>query len=381
MKSRRRKSKTQPTPQAAECLESRQLLTGNLEVELVGGQLNIQEPQERPDRSEVEIQNTGNNLLLVWGKNGTTINGRDYQYFSTSDVDRIFADLGSGNDTLRVNTDPNSRPLLIDSLTIDMGSDGPQGSDEDVVEINNVLAGELSIATEGLHADDDYVKLTRVNIFEDLTITTGDEDDRVEIDEESRVGDLTIDTDASHNPLDSGNDVVILDGLVASGDILVRTTGDNPDVDNDFVQIDNLTSEANLEVELGPGLDQLYASGINLAGDMDVDGGIGNEFIDADDLTIGGNLFMRTSFGDDHVELENAKVDGWLMIETGHDEDTVEVRRSSGWLVYIHTGERDDDVTLDRVFAYYLNVDGGDGDDDLTVNRAIGAKRSSIRSF
>ena len=273
---RRRRVVWSPVPAAVERLEDRTLLSGNVLVELVGG--NVVITGDAQDNS-VAISIVNGNVRLH-GLSGTQINGSADPFIlvpngSTLNAD-VVAHLGAGSDTLIIS------PGITFGGRVHL--DGGAG-DDDIGLDSAALAGRLTIRTgEG----DDGVNLVNLTAQDGVRVQNESGDLLVNVDGGSVAGEFSIhsgvgDADivldsvavehaAIIKTLRGTTNVAIIDGDF--GDQLSILTG----AGNDFVFIDPTTVDSTARVSLGTGVDSLVMEGTNqLRGATVVYGGDGGD--------------------------------------------------------------------------------------------------------
>lgn len=377
-----------PRSQAVECLETRQLLTGNVTTEIINGAFYVAEEAGRDEDNKVEIKyfgpgQPGGQGLLVNGLDGTLIDGQSSRFYSLQEfqsVDRMFVDLGSGDDDLNLSSYANGLQLALSAIEVDLGSDGPTGSDNDSVTIERVTANFLSVETAGVHSDLDRVEISQVNVHEQMSVTTGDMADVVTI-EDSDVGELTVDTDGGLSDRDSGADEVTLREVRASGDIRISVEGDDADDDRDTVNLSALQTDQGLSVLLGGDANLLVAAEIDVEGRLSIIGGDQQERLRLSGVQVGDRTDIQTFGGADDVRIQQSRMDHWLVMKTGDGEDVVVLDRLRAWGLAVDTGENNDEVWVGNTAAYYGTIDGGDGANILSGGRLIWLFRGGVRNF
>ena len=259
-----------------EVLESRQLLA--VLVSIVDGDLVVTGNGQADQVAIVQAQQNGQPIAgryFVAGQNGTLVNGQANGQFFPNVTRDILVNLNGNNDRLTVGNGVDGAFLAPRDLQITMG-DGA-----DVVNINRVsVRDDLGIIT-GNGSDSISVRATIGALsgvdggFNDLFINTGEQSDRVLVQNSFVRSNLTVAT---------GNDTFgdIVDILFANvGDDTSITTGGG----SDTVRISDVGFNDNLAINSGDGLDTVRLTRVS------VDELFGNLGAGAD------RLELRDSFG------------------------------------------------------------------------------------
>ena len=276
-KSRRQRlrSRRHNTLAAAQALEVRSLLAGNvLAAVSADGDLTLT-GDDQANAVDVTIEN-GN--VVVRGRDNTTINGAadDFVAFqnSTSIADDFFARLGNGDDELFVQDVTISGRASVhahagnDSIGFDSTSVGQSlgilgGRGADVVNLEDVQVGRDFVLYAG--RDNNTVRVANSTITRDVWMFSGRHDDSIVLDTVTVGDDLRVFTGAGADDLviqDStirhrlravtgrGNDFVMMDGTAVSSRAVVHTNGGT-----DQVVVEDSSSFKRLIVRTGTGSD------------------------------------------------------------------------------------------------------------------------------
>lgn len=394
MKTRNRRSKAPVATQAAECLETRKMLTADITAEVVNGQLNIVEEGLQDADADVQVRffDYAGGVQVI-GSNGTTINGAPSAFFminyraspqqQADAFNSISIDLGSGDDLLQIDSYDGTK-MILSRLNIDVGSDSASGSDDDVVVVSDVDTPNLTVLTAGVHSDVDTVEIRDSFAHELLTVMTGDMDDVVTI-SEVEAGQVFVDTDGGLSPRDSGNDDVFITGLTARGSVTINGGSGDPtaDDDQDSVNIRNLEALDNLFIDLGnDDLDNITGVNLKVENDLTIEGGEGVDVIDLEGLSVGRNAFINTYGGNDWIRISEARIGNWLIAETGDLEDTVILDSLWAYGINVFTGDHDDVVDVNDVGATYGAIRGNDGNNTLIRRgRVVWLRQGGFKGF
>ena len=312
-----------PAPRrfSLESLEARQLMAGNVDFNLTGGNLFITGDNAA---NGLQIRQVGTNqFALIGTKNGgnTTVQGAGFKVVSGV-TGNVIINMNGGNDLLHIEdgegtfaTQPGlpttfQLPKFAKNLQVNLGA-GVDSLTTDGMTVEGRMILDTGFGTEVDSVRMEDLRVEAKGTFGlALEIDTQGGNDTVEIIDSILKGLVDIDTGAE-------DDVVKITGtfVVAEGDVVIRTqNGDdlvdlldvnfNEDVTidtgfgDDKVQIRDLVGTKDLSILLGGGDDLLRLLAVN-AEDADIDGGF-NEF-DAliDD---GGNVFGVADI--DNFELE-----------------------------------------------------------------------------
>jgi hypothetical protein len=216
--------------------EKREVMAGNVQAGIWGGELVIQGDN---NSNQVEVSEYMNGFYEVKGSNGTTINGGTAAYLYNP-TDKVNAYLYGGDDLLVFGNKPN-RQTAMAGVYVDMGSGADQlgfwgtsvgfnnstvvmgadwENDADTFDMGkNVFAGpnspqatfwgNLNVRTGG--GNDQVIFRDSSYIYSNLSINTGNGNDQVRVDR-LNVRDFFAD-------LGSGDDQINVGGLTARGNI------------------------------------------------------------------------------------------------------------------------------------------------------------------
>ncbi|NIP70848.1 MAG: hypothetical protein GTO04_17235, partial [Planctomycetales bacterium] len=276
-----------------ECLETRQMLAGNVAAIVTGGDLRLS--GDNLDNAVIVSVVEGD--VVVSGLNDTTVNGSDTPFvaFSATNTvpDDLYARLGGGADLLML-----SNGLEVSDRVLIRGDSGSAQ-----IGLDSVTIGDDLLILGGHSAD--VVHLNDVRVTDDIRIRLRKGDDVVHI-EDTSVADLAVSTGL-------GNDAVVLDTLISSDDARIQTGRGMDDLviqdaeisDNlfvrtksgdDFVMVDPSTIGGWAAVSLGGGQDSYVDQGPNEYGGLHIRGGRGQDASEIDPATTfnGAGLVQRT---------------------------------------------------------------------------------------
>jgi cyclophilin family peptidyl-prolyl cis-trans isomerase len=344
---------------AAEWLEARTLLTGNVQAIVSGGNLIL---TGDVDSNEVSVSfDFAVSNIVVNGLNGTTINGSADPFIAFNGTQRmpgaINATLGDGDDTLTIND-----VIALDNIEID------GGAGNDTIGLNNAHSGDNVELHGGL--GNDRIEINISGIDDNLTINGGDGDDSISIE-------VSVVDDFAQINGGAGNDVLGLNRLSVGDDLTVNlgdgddtlianrvSTDDNAFIDsgagNDTLRIETGFSKDNMSVETGDGDDSVFFRGNIVIDDLRVGTGDGNDTLDFQNSLAQDNLFVNTGNGDDTVIYDASAVDDLIDLRTEGGADTV--------------------VFMNSVFHHNLRVDTGSGDDLLFAESSTIGDSANIQT-
>lgn len=358
----------------------------------VGGDLTIDlDAATTKDEANLVGLQVGGNVSI------TTSNGADKATVNNTDVvGDLTIELGGGNNTVELETD-----VTAGDTTVGANLKITTGSGNDTIRFHTsgnglTIGGNATIdAGEGVNTWDlDQAFAVTGN----LSITSGDSDDLLELRDLEVGGDLAVDLGAAIG-IDRGS----FDGIDIGGSVNVTGTGGKQRIDIDSGTIINPTSiTGDVTMDSGDGDDELYLDRTQIGGSVDFQAGEGNNTLYIEyDTKISGNLSMTAGAGNDEVTLDdNAEVTGDMTLELGSGANRVDFNETVtvGGNLAVTTGAGNDtiqisdtqvsgDVTLqlgDGTNETRLEVSGGDGGttvgDDLTITTGSGTDTIRLNS-
>lgn len=315
-------NRLRPRRLAAETLENRALLAGNVTASLDGGVLRLTGDAAG---NGVIIRQSGDNLEVVGtlaGGAATTVNGS--ASFSASGVTNgLNARLEDGNDVLRFANE--SGPVTIAGTIFVSTGNG-----------NDAVTGSLKNAsTEAFHLGAGADRLRLHN---------------------STLGNLVVNGD----PLLTANgssDEVLLTRVRAAGGAVIRTGGGS-----DRVEIDGASSfPLTLTIDAGDGADRIEVEGTTdvpvwVGNALNIVSGRGNDEVRLRDVTVKGVLTITNLDGASNVELERVKATDGLFAWLGGGDDELRIRNSSSARAGLGGGAGTDTLTLETNVFGQLNT-------------------------
>jgi hypothetical protein len=301
-----------------ESLEPRQLLAGDVLVNVVHGALHVEGDAEANQVMITAGAEAG--AYVVTGLSGTTLEGAT-DPITVTDVRSIHIDLDAGADLAAiVGADVRGK------VSVNTGEDDDRvliGTAEGATELDGVLPADLDLS---------------VSIRGSLKIDTNGGSDVVNVDD-SVAKSVSVDSG-------DGDDVVSLGSTAAAGDLEAR-----------------LEVRQGLRVNLGEGNDELHANQVGSRKGLFASGGDGDDSFDVSDVTgkaltmLGGDGVDTATFVDLDVKL--------LGIHMGDDNDRVEVRDSVFTALGIALGDGDDHLITANLEARFAGLAGGEGEDTI----------------
>ncbi|MDG2131818.1 MAG: thioredoxin domain-containing protein [Fuerstiella sp.] len=268
---------------AAECLETRTLLAGNVLAAVSSGGDLVLTGDDQSNSVDLVVVNGD---LVVRGRDDTTVNGAHTAFVasaaSSTVTDDLFVQLGQGNDVLFI-----EGIMIAGRATV-----ASQGGNDSIGFESTTVGTDLIIRTSN---GADTVNVDGVTVNRDLRIRTGRHNDTVRIAGTSIADDLSIVT-GRHN------DAVVLD-MVTVGDDAAVTTGHGAD---DTVMMSSTVGDR-----------------------LRTRTRIGNDFVMIDATTVSGRARIHTQGHDDLVVIENASQFSHLRLNTGAGRDGAEVESST----------------------------------------------------
>mgnify|MGYP003329121475 CR=1 FL=1 len=278
---RHRNSRRQLGPTAAEVLETRALLAGNVQVTLSGGHAVV--TGDSADNL-IRIRPDGGQLI-VEGLEGTTINGGAAVFPISNDgakmSGRLWMFLGDGNDSA----------VVSQGITFERGFRlyGEGGNDR------LSALGATFQRFAGFFGDDanDIISIQDCTINGELQVLAGTGDDLLSVTD-------TVVNGSAVAHMEAGKDRVSLNGVGGSGVLWV-----NLGIDDDSLAMQNTTRSGDTVLIGKRGQDAFMLKGNTLNGSLILRGGVQNDAVELrDPNTFNGNVVIdagkssRTDFGD-----------------------------------------------------------------------------------
>lgn len=312
-----------PRRLAAESLENRALLAGDITATVDGGVLRLVGDDAA---NGVLIRGTGENLEVVGTEAGgspTTINGE--ASFTASGVRRgMAAWLGKGNDSIQLGDDG---PVTIWGTVVVGLGDG-----------NDTVSGSLKnggVATFHLGPGADSLGL-----------------------QQSTLGSLVVNGDPLANAR-GGNDDVSLDAVRVLRGALINTGGGD-----DSVKIGGgSTFPLGLTINTGDGADRVDLEGtadaaLWVGNALNIFTGRGNDVVNAQHVTVRGVTTVTNLDGNATVTLDHVKATDGLFAWLGRGDDSLTIRNSSSARAGLGGGPGQDSLTLENNNFDRLNTHG-----------------------
>lgn len=306
-------NRLQPRRLAAETLENRALLAGNITAVVDGGVLRLTGDAAS---NGVRIRQSGDNLEVVGtllAGTATTING-DASFTASGVTNGLIATMGNGNDSIRLAND--SGPLTIaGTLVVSTGN----GNDRVSGSVKNG-------ASEAFHLGPGVDRISLSN---------------------STLGNLVINGD----PLaaaEGSSDEVLLTRVRTSAPAIIRTGGGS-----DHVQIGGASSfPLSLTIATGDGSDKVEVEGttdvpVQVGSALTIETGRGNDEVRLRDVNVNGVLTMTNLDGASKIELERVKATDGLFAWLGAGDDELRIRNSSSARAGLGGGLGTDTLTLE----------------------------------
>jgi hypothetical protein len=306
-------NRLQPRRLAAESLENRALLAGNITAVVDGGVLRLTGDGAS---NGVRIRQSGDNLEVVGtllAGTATTING-DATFTASGVTNGLVATLGNGNDVIRLAND-NGPVTIAGTIVVSTGNG------------NDRVTGSLkNNASEVFHL--------------------GPGADRISLNN-STLGNLAINGDPLLNA-NGSSDEVLLTRVRTSGAAAIRTGGGS-----DRVEIDGASSfPLSLTIATGDGSDQIEIEGttdvpVQVGNALTIETGRGNDEVRLRDVNVNGVLTIVNLDGESKVELERVKATDGLFAWLGAGDDELRIRNSSSARAGLVGGLGSDTLTLE----------------------------------
>jgi hypothetical protein len=297
-----------------ESLEQKQMLAGDVTVSVLNGVLTLQ-GDDLDNQVAVSAGETAGSFV-IHGLDGTQLILGDAAGAAELVVEGVrrglVANLGNGNDVLRIN-----EASFRGNVAINMG----EGDDR----VSIGVAPEVSEASLTVDADAE-LDLPSVQIGQSLLIRTGAGNDTVVINDTRGRGSLGVSTG-------EGDDTVRL-GLASEGE--------EAELDDEVL----VSFAHGVALDLGAGADDLFVNQLR-AGVFHANGGAGADTMRINDVK---THVMNISGG------------------RGEEADSVVLNDVATRLLTVHLGAGDDSLTLSGVKAQFALLQGGRGEaDTLTL--------------
>lgn len=328
-----------------EALEAKEMLAGDVAVQVVNGNLNILG------------DDMGNNIVItageeagtyvITGRDGTTINaassdGDPVNQITVEGVTRnVRIAMGDGDDAVRIRDASFRGNVSVatgageDTVLIGLPGDASGAEDDPVESIADVADGDPS-----------------VHIGRSLRIATGNDSDLVRVDSLAVRGNVAIATGL-------GDDTVRIGRPDATEEPSAAVEDDTTTTDRPTVRVGNA-----IRLSLGAGEDtaSILDSRARL---LNVSGGADSDSIAVDDSYFNA-ISIQGGWGEatDMISLRDVHA-RTAAIHTGGGADGVVVRDSAFGLLAVGLGAGDDTLTLDGVSARVGLFAGGPGEGDL----------------
>lgn len=154
-----------------ESLENRELMAGNVSVNLVANEVRILGDNAA---NQVSVHQLASGAYRIQGQTGTTINGKAFVDMKSPDFD-LRINLGAGNDKLIVGNNIANAAMMVEDLEIDMGA----GNDS--VVVGNVRTTDNEFAKIRTGDGNDTVSVEKCTIKTGLKVETGAGNDRLDV--------------------------------------------------------------------------------------------------------------------------------------------------------------------------------------------------------
>ncbi len=407
-----------------EALEPRLLLSGNVLVDVVGGDLVV--TGDALD-NEITVEQTGAEQYTVTGVDTTTVNG-GAAFVANGVRDDFEFDMGAGDDFV----DVIGNTLVPDDIRADMGDGDNQFRIQDFTSVGDDLevnAGdgddEVQTWNDAVVGDDVDVRIgngenkvqiwNRSDIGGNVDIQTGSGADDIMIWNDTQIdGKVKIDTGAGADTVDIRNeahfarnldirtggsdDIVLFLGTSGTGVTLdgkAKISTDDKTAGNDTVEIRDAVFGRDLKIDTasGGGIDTVRIDDTTVGRKVD----IRTKGKQPDDDTIEIGLFadglglttdhlkISTGGGDDDITLANSTVNKRADIRTETGMDVVDIFDSDFLSnLKVKMGDGDDTLATDtggNFVAKRTDFDGGDGNDTLTTSLTNVFNGEKIKGF
>jgi hypothetical protein len=315
-----------------ESLEQRNLLAGDVLVNVVGNNLRIEGDAEGNEILITAGAEAG--TFIVTGLDGTTLGG-ETDPVEVSGIRNIRVNLGDGADLVALaGAEVRGNVTVRTGLGDDRVLVGTEGG---AAELAGVLPADAT-----------------VNVSGSLKISTGAGLDQVAVDG-ATVSRLSVDAGED-------NDVVSLGSTDALGDLSAR-----------------LVARHGAHINLGDGNDDLNIDQVSTRGALIARGGVGDDTVNAT-VAEAAVMLVSTDGGIDGITLADLDV-RHLGVHSGEGNDTVNVSDSVFTSLGIGLGAGDDTLTTSTLQARIALLGGGEGEDTLDEVAASVFAHQRIHGF
>jgi hypothetical protein len=342
-----------------ECLESRQLLAGDVAISVVDGNLLIR-GDELANQIAITAGDAPDSYRIV-GLDGTTVHTvataepSATQLLVSGVTGNVAIRMGAGDDVVRIHGASFHGNVSI-------ATDG--GSDHVVLGTSPVAVSESDSATNG----DEPVfspQVDGVGIGGSLRIATGADDDTVRVAQTAVRGNLLVFSDG-------GDDEVIIGEPSQDPTVTAAAEAPSPSVEVGHT----------MAIHLGAGNDALALQNAEAYRGVLVDGGGGDDRMRLSNLLAGDALRVLGGLGEgaDDVVLENVR-SRHVLVHTGDGNDRVKIVDSTFGQLAVMLGAGDDNLAIGGVNARLALFLGDAGTDALTLLAENIIGRRIVRGF
>lgn len=330
---------------------------GDVKVSVARGRLTI-----TGDKYANSIKITPGSTADQWVITGvglTTVQGAGSFIASAVTADVVLS-MAAGDDTVNFESGTFPRALTIDlgdgnneaaldsvtvngNLSVTIGSQGSANLSASQIKGNATFTGRNK--PRGVTSGEVSIDLQSSSFLGTLSVTTGDTDDTIVLEESSVEKNLTInsasgddDVEIVNSPsqrelkgtvtlnLGLGVDDVTIEGVKATGIATVNTGGGG-----DSVMVRNVNAVNNLSVATGNGSSKVAIIDVTVDKALSVVGGTGNHQFIGSNVNVITDATWTTGAGDDHLILDNLDVDRDLKVNSGNatSSDRIVITRSS----------------------------------------------------
>jgi hypothetical protein len=331
-----------------ETLEKKQLLAGDVLVNIVHGQMFIEGDAQANQIAIVSGETEGS--YLIRGLDGTTVHLKGSAEAApetglavTGVTGNVWIAMGAGDDVLNIHD-----ASFLRGLSISMGEG------KDVVRIGVAAdPAPAALAAAAAASLPDH----NVNVRGSLLIRTGADDDRVRIADAGVGGLLGVSTDG-------GSDTVLIGAEAVDPAAALAAASVNGSENDVLAEAAAVHARHGIDVLLGDGADKAVIRSARAGGQIGVGGGAGEDDIVLDDVKAH-VLGVRGGDGDaaDHVKLDRV-VARHAAVGVGGGADKVEIADSVFGGLAVEMGAGNDLLSIASSKAARVLLLGGAGDGD-----------------
>jgi hypothetical protein len=342
-----------------ERLEERQMMAGDVTAYMANGNLYVNEAAGQAGAANaVQVSQLSNGFIRVKGlvnqDGGTTlVDGQAFRDFTipanSASTGHLVMYLGGGKDSVTIGQDsivnkfntisintaaPNGSNVNdFDRITLDKvytrgGSNIYTGGDIDYVNVTNSTIGTSYAGSFSVNTGDalDSVKLFNVKTRDLTDIRTGAGNDNIDV-SSSNIGD-GVGTDNLNITTGAGGDTILfnatqLGSTYVTGHVNVYAFDNSAEIDDDKVDMRSVYTNANINILMGAGNDNVYMLGCFAGADILLSGDKGNDTFRLTEVRSQDDFFAFMGDDADVLNMEYVGADE-MILDGGAGSDSVQ---------------------------------------------------------